>query len=61
MTLSLDGIPSSGGPRCLGWRGVRGLLSAVASSPWVTAGVSLVMSLKGSASSGALVGPSALF
>lgn len=32
MTLFFDGIPSSGGPRCFGCLGVRGLLSVVVAS-----------------------------
>lgn len=63
MTLFFDGIPSSGGPRCLGWRGVRGLLSAYASPVWsrVAASFVFVMSSKGWCSVGALVGPSPLY
>ena len=48
MTLFFDGMPSSGGPRCFGCLGVRGLLSVVAvsaaGSPEVA---SFVASVKG--------------
>ena len=61
MILFLDGIPSSGGPRCLVCRGVRGFESAagvVASAACSVAATSLVVSVKGSTWPGTLVGPS---
>ena len=55
MTLFFDGIPSSGGPRCLGWRGARGLDSLLIVGPVATESswifcvltASVVVSVKG--------------
>ena len=60
MTLFFDGIPSSGGPRCLGCLGVRVLVSAVPSAGCsvVAAALSLVASVKGRTWPGTLVGAS---
>lgn len=57
MTLVLEGMPSSGGPRCFWGRGARGLpalpASLVAASFW------LVTSVRGAAWPGTLTGSAA--
>ena len=61
MTLVLDGIPSSGGPRCLRSRGTRGFppLVGSAESSWALSPVaSFVVSVSGSTWPGALAGAS---
>lgn len=66
MTLFFDGIPSSGGPRCFGCLGGRGLLSlgvsivVVPSAPFSAVRASFVVSVKGATWPGTLVGPSLL-
>lgn len=54
MTLVVDGMPSSGGPRCLGGRGVRFFASAAGAALLASA----VTSVKGSGSSTPPAAPS---
>ena len=66
MTLFFDGIPSSGGPRCFGCLGARGLLSFVGSTvmvpsaPFSAVRASFVVSVRGMTWPGTFVGPSLL-
>jgi hypothetical protein len=52
MTLVVDGMPSSGGPRCFGWRGARDFAS-LASVVGACVLASLVTSVNGSGSAAA--------